>query len=304
MATKLAPAMTIDAQACNGCGLCVRVCPDDTLAVRDGKARVVGVDCLGCDHCAAVCPEGAIVVRHVAPEAHRLATIPDAERMVQPGSADAGALVSLMRSRRSCRNFHARPVPEALLRDLVLVGQSAPSGTNSQRWRFTILPTRREVLVLGEAVARFFEALNRKSESAALRLVARVFLGDALGVYHREYHDRVAEALREFRAGGRERLFHGAPAALLVGSAAGASCPAEDALLATQNILLAAHAVGLGSCLVGFVVEALRRDRRVAEAIAIPSGERIHAVLALGYPHERYARPAGRKPVPPRVFTR
>ena len=57
-----------------------------------------------------------------------------------------------------------------------------------------------------------------------------------------------------------DRLFHGAAAAILVTGRRQASCPAEDALLATQNILLAAHAMGLGSCLIGFAVEAMRRD--------------------------------------------
>jgi nitroreductase/NAD-dependent dihydropyrimidine dehydrogenase PreA subunit len=298
---KLAPSMTIDLEACNGCGLCVRVCPDDTLAVKDKKAHVVGPECLGCDHCASVCPEKAIVVRHVEPAAHKLETIADGDRMIQPGTTDAGALVSLMRSRRSCRNYLAKPVPEALLRDLVRIGQAAPSGTNSQLWTFTILPTREDVMVLGKAVMGFFEGLNRKAQNPALRLVAKAFMGDALGVYYREYYDKVAEALVEFRSGKRERLFHGATAVILVGSAPGASCPSEDALLASQNIVLAAHAVGLGSCLIGFVVEALRRDKRVAQAIGLPKGERIHAVIALGYPHEKYVRPAGRKAVPPRV---
>ena len=81
---------------------------------------------------------------------------------------------------------------------------------------------------------------------------------------------------------------------MVVGSRNDASCPAEDALLATQNILLAAHAMGLGSCLIGFAVEALRRDRSLLKALQIPDGETPHAVIALGYPNETYQRPAGR----------
>lgn len=106
--------------------------------------------------------------------------------------------------------------------------------------------------------------------------------------------DRVEEALDEWRRGGRERLFHGAPAAILVSSLEGASCPIEDALLATQNILLAAHAMGLGTCLIGFVVEAARRDRRVKAAAGMPESEPLHAVIALGHPAETYQRQVSR----------
>ncbi len=51
---------------------------------------------------------------------------------------------------------------------------------------------------------------------------------------------------------GKDLLFHGAPAAIIVASKEEASCPSEDSLLATQNILLGAHSLGLGTCLVGF----------------------------------------------------
>ena len=75
-----------------------------------------------------------------------------------------------------------------------------------------------------------------------------------------------------------------------------ASCPAEDALLATGHMLLAAHAMGLGTCLVGFVIEAMRRDSSIARSIGIPEHETPHAVIAIGWPDETYQRVAGRKP--------
>ena len=115
--------------------------------------------------------------------------------------------------------------------------------------------------------------------------------------YYRDYFESVRTALEAYRRSGRDRLFHGAPALVLVGSRPGASCPAEDALLATQNILLAAHAMGLGTCLIGFAVAVMEKDPRLAAFCGIPKTEKVHAVIALGYPDETYSRPAGRRPV-------
>jgi nitroreductase len=90
-------------------------------------------------------------------------------------------------------------------------------------------------------------------------------------------------------------LFHGAPAAIVVGSVPGGSCPAEDALLATQNILLGAHALGLGTCLIGFAVSAMARDARIKDLLGIPRRESVHAVVAVGHPAVAYQRLTGRK---------
>ncbi|MCX5854903.1 MAG: nitroreductase family protein, partial [Deltaproteobacteria bacterium] len=103
------------------------------------------------------------------------------------------------------------------------------------------------------------------------------------------------EALSEWDKGGTDMLFHGATAAIVIGSKRGASCPREDALLATQNILLAAHSMGLGSCLIGFAVEAMKEDPDIKKTLGIPDNEQVYAVIALGYPDETYRRIPGRK---------
>jgi hypothetical protein len=54
--------------------------------------------------------------------------------------------------------------------------------------------------------------------------------------------------------------------------------------------------MGIGTCLIGFAVEAMRRDRSIQRSLGIPETEDIHAVIALGKPALTYLRPAGRKP--------
>jgi hypothetical protein len=49
--------------------------------------------------------------------------------------------------------------------------------------------------------------------------------------------------------------------------------------------------------LVGFVIEAMRRDKGIVGRLGIPDHETPHAVIALGWPEETYQRIAGRKAV-------
>ncbi len=68
----------VEESKCNGCGLCVTVCPSFVLEMRNKKAEVVrGAWCIGCDHCGAVCPTEAILHRGASSkrESH-LETIP------------------------------------------------------------------------------------------------------------------------------------------------------------------------------------------------------------------------------------
>jgi nitroreductase/NAD-dependent dihydropyrimidine dehydrogenase PreA subunit len=286
----------INPDICTGCGLCVNVCPADTISLSDGKAVVTGNRSLGCGHCAAVCPVGAITVTAIDESLSQFATFAADHRRLPFGEYDVTQLVRLMASRRSCRNYADRPVDPRMLEDLVKIGITAPSATNSQTWTFTILPTRDAVLTLAAGIRKFFETLNAMAEKRLLRILLKALGKRELDDYYREYYQPVKDGLAEWDQTGNERLFHGAPALIIVASQPGASLPKEDALLASQNILLAAHAMGLGTCLVGMAVEAFKNDRSLKKIVDIPAQETVYSVIAVGYPAETYLRTAGRKP--------
>ena len=55
----------VDEALCNGCVLCMKVCPTKAIRVKDDKAHLEGV-CIDCVECVRVCPRGAI--KAVTPE--------------------------------------------------------------------------------------------------------------------------------------------------------------------------------------------------------------------------------------------
>lgn len=61
----------IDEEKCNGCGLCVKGCPEGALQIIDGKARLVGeLLCDGLGACLGECPAGAMTIEERDVEAY------------------------------------------------------------------------------------------------------------------------------------------------------------------------------------------------------------------------------------------
>lgn len=294
---------TIDEERCNGCGLCVTVCPSDTITMEGKKAVVTGTESLNCGHCMAVCPTGAVQVASLDPRLSTFKTFEADPAWMPHGKGNIRDLVNIMQSRRSCRNFQAKAVPKDIIEDLLKIGISAPSGTNSQQWTFTILPDRLAVLQLAQWVSGFFRKMNRTAENTCLRKTLKILGKPELENYFQNFYESIRDGLELWEKEGKDLLFHGATAAIVVGSKKDASCPAEDALLATQNILLSAHVLGLGTCLIGFAIEAMKRNKRILRGIGMPDDENAYAVIALGYPNEKYQRVTGRKRALVRYFS-
>jgi NAD-dependent dihydropyrimidine dehydrogenase PreA subunit len=56
--------LELDRQKCNGCGICLLVCPHAVFVFEAKKAAIANRDaCMECGACANNCPEGALSVR-------------------------------------------------------------------------------------------------------------------------------------------------------------------------------------------------------------------------------------------------
>jgi 2-oxoglutarate ferredoxin oxidoreductase subunit delta len=78
----MAGKIIIDTERCKGCGLCVIVCPKNSIIIskisnKNGyfPAETNNSECTGCTMCAIICPEAIIVVQRDNSDKSEITTI-------------------------------------------------------------------------------------------------------------------------------------------------------------------------------------------------------------------------------------
>jgi nitroreductase len=137
-------------------------------------------------------------------------------------------------ARRSIRKLTSDPVPRSEVEAILEAGRFAPSGKNTQPWRFVVVQSTERR-----------EALSKLAPQADMIATAPVTIA----------------VLRDRRAGYDElKDTQGIGAAI-------------------QNMLLAAHALGLGACWMGKT-----REPAIETVIAARDSEELMALIPIGHP--------------------
>jgi nitroreductase len=158
--------------------------------------------------------------------------------------------------RRSVRLYKTDQVPEALVRRILEAGRFAPSAGNCQPWKFIVL---RDKAILDEMerdcrracrLLSFFLDWRRPGIMGRLAWInAQAFIR----IMPNELHPIPFGAINLI-AQGKLRLFHGAPTVILIlKDRRGVGNPDLDCGICGQNMVLAAHSLGLSTCWIGFV---------------------------------------------------
>jgi nitroreductase/NAD-dependent dihydropyrimidine dehydrogenase PreA subunit len=284
----------IDHETCTRCKRCVSICPQRILMLEQGAIKTIEQECMLCSHCYTVCRYGAIRFDPEALTAITMKSFVYKEKVYPPGTFKPADLVNFIRSRRSVRKFKQKPVSEKILMDLIEFAVTAPSGSNCQTWEFLAVNGRQKVWDLALEIRKFFIRLNRLAKNPLIRYLSVPFIGTALVRYYNEHIESVELGLKEAED-GNDVLFHGAPCLIIIHGKPEGSTPLEDAQYASYNITLLAHALGMGTCYIGYAVEAISRSSSIKSYLGIPSGNSIHAVLAAGYPDVKFDKLALRK---------
>ena len=285
----------IDENKCTLCMLCVDSCPQQVLSIENNRVNVTVDECMICSHCLSLCKFDAIEFDSNVLQKPEFKTFNYKETIVPFKEGKPGNFINTMRSRRSIRKFKEKELSKDSINDLIQFAVTAPSGSNCQDWEFTVVHGRDKVWDLAMKVKDFFLTLNKLAGNPFIRYGSFLFAGKALIQYYNEHMESVQLGLEEAEK-GNDLLFHGAPEVIILHSSMEGSTPIEDAQYASYNITLLSHLLGIGTCYIGYAVEAINRVSKIKKYLEIPKGHRVHAVLALGYPAISFSRFPLRKP--------
>ncbi len=179
-----------------------------------------------------------------------------------------------IKKRRSIRKFKPDPIPEEKIRLLLESARLAPSGTNTQPWRFIIVKDNGTKKKLQEAAHN-----QRHVKSAPVIIVCCADLKA-----FKEFPERVDELIESGALPERTRevfipyLSKGMDTvtkdALMVAAAA-------NVAIAVEHIVLQAVEIGLGTCWVRWY-----EDDKVKEILGISEHVEVMALLPVGVPDE------------------
>jgi nitroreductase len=190
----------------------------------------------------------------------------------------------IVHDRRSVRKYLDKPVSAEQIRELIDCARYAPSDTNSQTWEFIVIVNKDKIRAIEDMTWQQLHFRAEAAEAKGLSKEARL-LTKSFGPYATAFSDAPALIVclaTPYNSKFRERIFD--PIAL-VPDEVWREEGIKSSCLASQNLMLAAHAMGLATCpMTGPVLLA---EEQLKEYLGIDADRQINMVIALGHPAEQ-----------------
>jgi len=189
-------------------------------------------------------------------------------------------LIKIIKERRSVRRFTQDPVDKEVIREIIQAGRYAPSAENSQPWKFIVITNTDEIQQLSRRIKEELQKLIKR------RWIARFSL--------KELKDE--DTLRFLYAVSctkEDTIFFHAPVLVFIITKDRLMYD-ESCACCAQNMMLAAHALGIGSCWIGFA-SALGLSPEMLTRLGVPETYHISAALVFGHPQEKPKKASIRK---------
>ena len=136
-------------------------------------------------------------------------------------------VIKNMLTRRNIRTYEEKQITDEQLNALLEAAKYAPSGGNSQTWRFTVVQNKEKLEQLNSLVRESFRHFEVDEKT-----------------YRSNKSGKKAAEKDNYKS------YYNAPTLIIVSNDKEYSNCMADSAIALENILLAAHSLGLGACFV------------------------------------------------------
>jgi len=309
--------LVVDEEACDGCGRCEKVCPVQLLAVNGTKAgsneRYDTFRCLTCENCAAVCPNDAITIEkdYRVPKGFwkNVPFFNGGKTPPAPLGKSRGdnfddykdeltETEKVIYRRRSNRLYKKKQVEPELIKRVIEAGRFAPSAGNNQPWKFIVVQNPNMLDELNQNSKKklmFFSKLTMPREwihkktpgdkTASLEWWQKLLLWSLVWFVGGDADQRAHGGLNAPTSDPDFHTFFKAPTMILILADKRAIGGTElDLGICAQNVVLAAHSLGLGTCYMDLITKSISFNKKLKKRLGIKYPFKIITCLAVGYP--------------------
>lgn len=311
------PVRTIDPEKCTRCGRCYETCPTYGYRWEKGEVpRPVGYGgfeqaCLNCGNCIAVCPGDAITMSGIfSIKSGRYKGLLE-KRMAGPDPLEVAGVKTYKEfetelteverniyTRRSNRIFKDKPVPRELLHRVLEAGRFAPSAGNCQPYKFIVITNQNVIKEFERRAMKILRLMKDLylSKNGKRSIVKNIFFSIASYMMINKMDPRPITAMEKADSKNNALYFNAPVVILILKDKRGVSNPDLDAGICGQNIVLAAHSLGLGTCYVSLPMDPLSRPLMAGfrKRLGIRPPYEAVTSLAIGYPRGKIDGPAVR----------
>jgi nitroreductase len=245
-------------------------------------------NCNLCGHCVAICPADAVIHQRMDMEAF--------EELKEPQDGEYETLTALLRRRRSHRNFRKEAIPQQVLQTLIGESRYAPRGSNVQNVEILIIQDRDKIKRLSDLSIDYYRNVILQIDENVENLKME---GKEMPPELQWSIRRKRALLRTVKARelGVDSILRGAPTVFVFHSAPYTTSPKENCVIAAHTIVLAATAMGLGTCYIGLLVDSANNSPAIKRELNLPLNNKVMSVLVLGYPKFNFLRVVDRKSI-------
>ncbi len=286
--TKESAEIKVNADLCNGCGLCVATCSDFSLTLENGKAvksNHAHFGCIGCGQCMAVCPTGAIEIHGRTISPADLFTLPPVEN-----AANYIQTLSLLQRRRSIRKFNSKAVDPEIIEKILDAARTAPMGLPPSDVSVMILDSKEKTRAFARDFCNYLEGMKWFVSTWFLTIM-KPFWGKENDEMFKGFVKPLFKTYTEGMKEGKNLVNYDAPLAMyFYGSPY--TDPADPIITATYA-MIAGESLGLGTCMLGAVhplIQTGKKAKKFREDHGIRFKSREGLFVIFGYPALKFEK--------------
>lgn len=183
--------------------------------------------------------------------------------VVKEDYGEMNAVIENIKKRRSIRRYLPEQIKETELNEIIEAGTYAPSAHNEQSWHFTVVQNKELI---------DFISVKTKESMA----------------------ESEVEWIVKMSKNEKLHIFYNAPTVIIVSGKEEAFSSIVDCSAATQNMILAAESLDIGSCWNGLIKYFFKYKDEMSK-LNIPEGYTPFYAVSFGYKQVSPTRPIERK---------